>query len=910
MRKRLILTLIIAGVFAVSMHAEIVGKFSYKGNPQGLQGDTLVVSDTMVAMSENVRVETFMTLGDSISDTPSVFFVIDNSGSMNGTGSPATDRNGNRFTVTSAFIDTLRNSFPKVEVGVAVFDTWLFFDPNDSPSHPYFTRSPLQANGAYVPLLQLDRTYAAYGNRTGYDILKDILDTIIVGSGANQYVDLSYHPTNTALSDYYTNINAGFDAARSAFQSSLNANRRNKQFIIFLSDGDANRPSSGDDPQRFQNGDTIPTTFTVYFTTGGSGVPAAISTMTTNIRNNGYSTSNPKSTYWGYQNTGFQQLMNLLMDSVFTVIATNSLGRPTRISIGSKSEINWGVDSSFTFDNLFPLKGLTTPFTYVINYRLSKNGRMVGDTTQVINFWVRTSPGAPMDTALYDIKYWDRDMMFRYGGAPVTLITGAMPSVELRFGYSPGTADYHYTNIMVDLMNTSSAVLDREIFLLNRIGTTDSFSITFDRAISASPVSSNGILEHTSPDDTIIAVFRNSESPRLPLDTLLISCPVNIDPATLGALLESAITRDSDGDGLIDRIDLYFDKPVVIDSDSVGCFTVKYVNSPDFSVDSIIPLSASSYSLYIAEHQTSPANPVPQTGWKPIITISGLSGAENVSGFLTTDGCPPVVWRAVKQIVSEKLCDDMVSVYLSEKITGAGGLSFSISNSPDATFATWTQDSIGSFITDTTVLDSINSFVRVVNDSILVFSMNKLSGNCQDLGADNWINLQWQTPMVFDASDNAPSQNNQKVRITVEGSSLKVGIPTNPGGPSSRWKAPGVLEFKHTPDATTWVSDPNSPGGVAVQIQGLTIPEVDKDKVNGYLTVYDAVGNTVNWGSDEGIFNGYVTSRDGFVLYWNGFNHQGMAVSPGVYRMVIAIKYPRSSGIKDIKKVVKVGMRR
>jgi hypothetical protein len=910
MGKNFTSSLILAGFFAASLHAEIVGKFSYKGAPEDLNDDTIVVSDTMVAMSENVRVETFMTLGDSISDTPSVFFIIDNSGSMNGTGSTPTDRIGNRFTVTSAFIDTLRNSFPKVEVGIAVFDSWLYFDPNDIASHPYFTRSPLQANGAYVPLLQLDRVYSQYSNRTGYDILRSILDTTIRGSGADQYVDLNYQPTNTSLSEFWTNINAGFDAARSAFQASLNANRKSKQFIIFLSDGEANRPSSGDDPQRFQQGDTIPTTFTVYFTTGGGGVPASISTMTANIRNNGYSSSNPRSTYWGYQNTGFQQLMNLLMDSVFTVIATNSLGRPTRISIGSQTEINWGIDSSFSFNGLFPLKGQVTPFTYVINYRLSKNGRLVGDTTRVVNFWVRTSPGVTMDTSLYDIKYWNRDLMFRYGGAPVTLITGAMPSVELRFGYSPGTADYHYTNVMVDLMNTASAVLDREIFLLDRIGTTDSFSVMFDRAISASPVSSNGILEHSSPDDTIVAVFRNSESPRLPLDTLLISCPVHIDPASLGALLDSAITRDIDGDGLIDRIDLYFNKPAVIDGGSTGSFTIKCNNGIDtLFADTIVQLSSSSYSVRIVEKQTNPVNPVPQTGWKPEIIISGLSGVESVSGFLATDGCPPVVWRAVKRIVSQDLCQDTVSVYLSEKIKGTGG-GFSPSTPPPLTFASWTQDAFGTFIIDTTVpLAGINSFVRVVNDSILVFEMDNHTGNCQDLSADNWINLQWQTPTLFDLNDNAPSQENQKVRIIVEGSAVKVSVPNNPAGPSAKWVQPGVLEFKHTPEAMGWVSGTNS-GGVVVQIQGLAVPEIDKDKVNGYLTIYDAVGNTVNWGSKENIFSGYVPDRNGFDLYWNGFNHQGMAVSPCIYRMVIAIKYPQSSGIKSIKQVVKIGMRR
>jgi hypothetical protein len=889
--------------------AEIVGKFSYKGAPEDLNGDTINVSDTMVAMSENVRVETFMTLGDTVADTPSVFFVIDNSGSMNGTGSPATDRLGNRFTVTSAFIDTLRNNFPKVEVGVAVFGSWLYFDPNDSA---YFVkptgRPPSQDSGAYVPLLQLDRVYSQYGSRTGYDILKAVLDTTLRGTGGNQYVDLTYQPTNTVLRGIFTNITAGFDAARHAFRSSFNANRKNKQFIIFLSDGVANRPQSADS-LRFVRGDTTATTFTVYFTTGGGGVPASISTMTANIRNNGYSTSNQKSTYWGYQNTGFDQLMNLLMDSVFTVIATNRTARPTRISIGSQSEVNWGVDSSFTFGGLFPLKGRVTPFTYVINYRLSINGRAVQDTAHIVKFYVRTVPGAVMNTSLYDVKYWDRSLMFRHNNAPITLIDGTMDSVELRFGYFPGTAAYDYTNVMVDVMNTSAAVSDREFFLLTRIGATDSFSFMVPMAVSASPVSSNYILEHAAPDDTIVAVFRNSENPRLPLDTLLISCPVHIDPDSLGALLDSAVTRDLDGDGLIDRIDLFFNKPVTIDSNDTGRITIRNVNNPDFSAYRISPLSGASYAVYVHEFQTNQQNPVPQTGWKPLLTIRDISGVENVTDFLTTDGCPPVVWRAVKRIVSQNLCQDTVSVYLSEKITGAGGSSFSASNSPQLTFAAWKKDVNDTFNLDT-VLSGINSFARIVNDSILIFSMYRPLGGCLDLNSDYWINLQSQNPTLFDRKNNAPAAENRKCRIIVEGSSIGVVVPVNPAGPSTRYVQTPVLEFKNTPQALQWVT--SGPGsGVVVLIQGLTIPEVDADKVKGYITIYDQAGNTVNWGSNDRLFDGTSSlDRDGFVQYWNGLNRKGMIVAPGIYRMVIYVDYPGTTGIKDIKKTAKIGMRR
>ena len=39
------------------LSAEVVGKFSYKGAPETLNNDTILVSDTMVAMAEKVFAE-------------------------------------------------------------------------------------------------------------------------------------------------------------------------------------------------------------------------------------------------------------------------------------------------------------------------------------------------------------------------------------------------------------------------------------------------------------------------------------------------------------------------------------------------------------------------------------------------------------------------------------------------------------------------------------------------------------------------------------------------------------------------------------------------------------------------------------------------------------------------------------
>ena len=73
-------------------------------------------------------------------------------------------------------------------------------------------------SGAYVPLLELDRTYPNYGNKTGYQILKEVLDTAVYTGGNGDYVDLQYQPTDSILRGGSTHINACFAAALDALR--------------------------------------------------------------------------------------------------------------------------------------------------------------------------------------------------------------------------------------------------------------------------------------------------------------------------------------------------------------------------------------------------------------------------------------------------------------------------------------------------------------------------------------------------------------------------------------------------------------------------------------------------------------------------------------------------------------------
>ncbi|MBN1983488.1 MAG: hypothetical protein JW795_18265, partial [Chitinivibrionales bacterium] len=255
------------------------------------------------------------------SASPSIFFCIDHSGSMcvsNIAGEPPLDSNGYRFSVVRTLIDSICRYRPHSKIGLAVFRQYLYF--NRSPSHPLFASTP-EDTGAYIPLLTLDSTYmgsSMKGSAILQEYLKteEIVDTLI--SKTKPFVGLAYKPDNDSPIPNLpsTNINTAFNAAKHAMAGSKNP--KEHQFVIFISDGEATYPT-GPTRRDFEKGVNVPTTFTVFFSVNGS-APMSLNVMTNNIQANRYSSSNPKSRIWPFNNTSFEELQGFLMNNAIRPI--------------------------------------------------------------------------------------------------------------------------------------------------------------------------------------------------------------------------------------------------------------------------------------------------------------------------------------------------------------------------------------------------------------------------------------------------------------------------------------------------------------------------------------------------------------------------------------------------------------
>jgi len=235
------------------------------------------------------------------------------------------------------------------------------------------------------------------------------------------------------------------------------------------------------------------------------------------------------------------------------------------------------------------------------------------------------------------------------------------------------------------------------------------------------------------------------------------------------SVLDSAVTRDMNGNGYLDEIELYFNNAIRFPpSFSLTNFTIKYtavingqaVTIP-FSVAGMDVMDASNsrFILHLEENTTSlPYSP--QTAWRPYISITGLENPPSVPPTQCRDGAGPVIWSVVKTVVnpSDRTLD-LVRVTFSEPIQGPNGSPFSPANvAPQSVLNVFRKNSgsMTEFDTINTLSSvaapngidsfSVRSFSRLINDSTLEFIMT----NGKDLTSSDYLNINITSNQIFD----------------------------------------------------------------------------------------------------------------------------------------------------------------
>jgi hypothetical protein len=407
-----LLTLVIVTGFSSNLFsADQSCSMKLSSCPEDYNGQAVYVPRKVNVISPDFKVCMPTLPDESITGSyqaPSIMFIIDNSSSMMGTGTTQPrDSGGVRFKVVSALIDTIYKQFPDADIGLTVFQEYLYFDARSNPNFAtfpdeYYTRYPLEEslneykNQAYIPLLRLDSTIQ--GGTKAIDLFKTMLLTQRVSVDGKRFetTTMQYEPGFTTGA--HTNINAAFDATTYAMTKAKNG--ADAQFVIFLSDGAPNASNWPRTDNDYVNGWGMPTTFTVFFTdpNGSAGVPQDIATMTTNIKKGTYSNSNALSAYYS-MNASYDSLLTMLMNQALKPIIATLKKEPSSLKLNNKTYTKYNVtDSTFAIDPI-PLKDSITHMEMEIHYlvKVADSSKVLRDTTVKSVFDIIKSDIAPTD---------------------------------------------------------------------------------------------------------------------------------------------------------------------------------------------------------------------------------------------------------------------------------------------------------------------------------------------------------------------------------------------------------------------------------------------------------------------------------------------------------------------------------
>lgn len=381
--------------------------------------------------------------------------------------------------------------------------------------------------------------------------------------------------------------------------------------------------------------------------------------------------------------------------------------------------------------------------------------------------------------------------------------------------------------------------------------------------------------------------------------------------------IKNALTRDLNGNGLLDAIDVTFSKEVAIPNGFL--FNNMFIRKDDgtiFVIDSIFsPTGQSTDSVWrFSFKEIKPEQP--QTNWLPIITFDQSSALQIAAAtdVVVKDGAGPVIFSVTKEIKDiDDRSKDIVTIKFSEPIVRTSdGQLLSISDTASKIFYVWEIDSKGNYVKVDSLLAGINNLRGINSDGSQI---SFTTSNGADLSSKHFISINDTIPKVKDTSSvvngNIPVKGNVKVNVLIINNlPVLVRSVPNPSQPIFNRVIPGKLIVAHEPNALNWVRNDNAGTVMAFQI---SLPDRSETDVHlrCKIKIHDLVGNLVAIEESEDIMKtipnaallSYSTKYD-VNIYWNGSNKQGMAVAPGVYRVNIKLEYYGESIAKNPSKYV------
>lgn len=350
-----------------------------------------------------------------------------------------------------------------------------------------------------------------------------------------------------------------------------------------------------------------------------------------------------------------------------------------------------------------------------------------------------------------------------------------------------------------------------------------------------------------------------------------IEVTVTSAPNSNDAMLDSAITRDVDGNGYLDRIDIYFNDTVILSNEAKNSISINYRGTV-FEADSLKTINRGrGVSVFLKEKITVDL----QTDWQPSVSILGVNGIVTVSDVVCKDGAGPCADKAkyypgaLRNEQNPKGTPDTIKATISELI-----------NWP----ATSNPNQIFRYYQKGRVINEAFSSMKIIDDSTALLIVNHNNLKTVETQKDS-IQLISSSGLT-DKFLNKPHPEGRKA--PVEWGTLKFQFTTikNLDNPQVEAIFKPVIN-KQNPGNSKF--DPKNGTVVLLEVKGKPLKVLldnRMDSAYGKVAVYDPVGNLIR--SDL-----YVYRADGNVpidldgniygIYWDGLNQRGRYVGRGTY---------------------------
>jgi fibro-slime domain-containing protein len=367
----------------------------------------------------------------------------------------------------------------------------------------------------------------------------------------------------------------------------------------------------------------------------------------------------------------------------------------------------------------------------------------------------------------------------------------------------------------------------------------------------------------------------------------------NLKPAIVKVMItvakvgiREAITRDTDGNGYLDRIDVTFDSTVSISGLPATLGLLVRNGDVNFTVDSIRGTNGSNttnqFRIYLKEEKTSDL----QTGWTPEISFTFVPNVLPINNFKTIDGAGPVIQKALYYPGIARSADnasgtpDTVVVTISEKINHPD-------NNPDINFiyykANARQNDVFNSMSfksdDITVVLIMNDGFAITtrSDSVQLSSAGTITDKISNKPHSNSrkVPVEWGEMRIIVAPSSNPVDMDQPINIAVRDYYREV------------WRS--NPQYRNSSEITGVI--------LGIQVRGVAL-EPFRDGSYGKAVIYDGLGNLVQ--SELKIIK---VSDTEYGIYWDGRNRYGREVGYGTYLAVINARDINGTVVKDRKKI-------